>query len=194
MRSVTFACVAAVVLTAGSPLAAEAGDAPSAWVLCRGASTTPRAEKIAQCTKTIKDPKEPPEHKADAYLARGQYEALDAQLPRAVADFGKVIATRPEQPQAYVERCNAYQTMGKFEPAAADCTAAIARAPDDAATYLARGIAFHGNGESTKPSRITITISPPSRTTPSPSTTARSPTNRRAISKAPSATTTRRSA
>jgi tetratricopeptide (TPR) repeat protein len=84
-----------------------------------------------------------------AYLAhadRGRVLTINKDFDGALADFAEAERINPAWPQARLNRCLAYATMGKFDQALADCNSVIEKAPkyqfavvSRAETYLAKG-------------------------------------------------------
>src|SRR5689334_8808101 len=98
VRTRTIAAATSLTL-ALSTAPAHAGD------LCRGAPQNTAAQETAECSKVIADPGESKERKAGAYLNRGRIEALAAQFDRAISDFDRAIALKPDDATVYLERC-----------------------------------------------------------------------------------------
>jgi tetratricopeptide (TPR) repeat protein len=76
--------------------------------------------------------------------AHGDYAAAVALYSRAL---GAGDLSPLNRATAYLDRCNAYDLMGSFDRAIADCSTAVELSPTDGDTYADRCAAFNGKGD-----------------------------------------------
>lgn len=74
------------------------------------------------------------------YLTRGYAHRDKGDLDRAIADFDKAISVLPEYSYMLTDRCILLSMVGRHSEGLASCEAAIAKWPDQAGGYFARGI------------------------------------------------------
>lgn len=89
---------------------------------------------------------------AQAWYHRGwAYNQANFQHPdvaAAIADYSQAIALKPGYVAPRLERADAYQSGGAYEPAIADLTAAIALQPRVFYIHTRRGMAYQETGDS----------------------------------------------
>lgn len=96
---------------------------------------------IRGCSNLLKSGKLGKENRAIAHMRRaGAYSRTGNQV-RAVEDFSKAIAIRPNEAAAYHGRGLAFARMGRFDEAIADYDHAIAMLPGTADLHYLRGFA-----------------------------------------------------
>lgn len=74
------------------------------------------------------------------YLTRGYFHRNMGDLDHAIADFDKAISVLPEYSYMLTDRCVLLSMVGRHTEGLASCEAAIAKWPDQAGGYFARGI------------------------------------------------------
>ena len=85
-----------------------------------------------------------------AYLAhadRGRVLTINKDFEAAFADFSEAERINPAWPQARLNRCLAYTTMGQFDQALADCSSVIEKAPKYQFAVVSRAEAYLAKGD-----------------------------------------------
>ena len=93
------------------------------------------------------------EHKqacADTYYQRGLVHAQNGELDKAIEDYTKAIALKPDYADAYYNRGIAYRLKGDYERAIEDYTKAIELDSHNADAYYRRSRAWLYLGEEEK--------------------------------------------
>lgn len=96
-------------------------------------------ERIAACTRFLKDRNESAPRRALAYWLRGNTYFNTRDDDRAVADFSAAVRLDPKLSQAWRDRARANMVKGEFDRAIADYTRAIRLRPG-ALEYQTRGV------------------------------------------------------
>ena len=84
---------------------------------------------------------------AEEYFRRGVEAHQRGDFDRAIQDYSKAIALKPDLAEAYNNRGNAYREKGDYDRAIQDYTKAIALKPDLAEAYYNRGVAYGAKGD-----------------------------------------------
>ena len=72
------------------------------------------------------------------------------EFDKAIADFTAAVRCNPQFVEAYLDRGNAYEQLGKHDAAIADDTKVIQSYPRHAEAYYCRGVAYRKKGETAK--------------------------------------------
>jgi tetratricopeptide (TPR) repeat protein len=81
------------------------------------------------------------DRRADAYHRKGENE-------KALADYTRMIALKPENPKSWNSRGNLYHEMGEYDKAIADYTQCIPLSPPNYGSYWSnRGISYYEKGD-----------------------------------------------
>jgi tetratricopeptide (TPR) repeat protein len=81
------------------------------------------------------------ERRAIAYQYKGENE-------KALADYTRIIALRPQNPDSWNSRGNLYHELGEYDKAIADFTQCIPLSPEGYGTYWSnRGISYYKKGD-----------------------------------------------
>jgi tetratricopeptide (TPR) repeat protein len=147
-KGLTLLAAAVLMLAAGAP--------DDAWRRCAGAD--PDAA-LAACSAIIASGAESGARLAAAHYDRGiayrnksQYDRAhqgpdpDASLDRAIADYGRALALRPDYAEALANRAIAWFDRGEYDRSIADSDAAIRLRPDLAEAYNNRALAWYRQG------------------------------------------------
>jgi len=104
--------------------------------------------KIRGCTQIIRrGNKETKLYRAATYNMRGIAYGRKGYHARAVADFSKAIALKPDFSAAYYNRAEVYRDEGDFDSALADLGRAIEISPKLPRAYYKRAIAYKWIGD-----------------------------------------------
>ena len=155
MKMRRFSWLAVVVATALGGAAAAEED------LCAYGSGD---AAIADCTRAIQSGRFTGHALALKFSNRGVEWRLKNDYARAIADYDEAIRLDPKYPDAYYNRCIAYNRTQKYDLALPDCNRAIALGPaantlnatgqeqlssdrSKSDYYTQRGVAYHGRRE-----------------------------------------------
>jgi tetratricopeptide (TPR) repeat protein len=88
-----------------------------------------------------------PQRAYSAYVNRGRAFETSGQPDRALADYDKAVALKPNYYEAYVNRGVLRGEIGMFDKAMEDFNRSIALNPNNAEVYSNRGIAYALTGQ-----------------------------------------------
>ena len=74
-------------------------------------------------------------------------EEKHAAYEKAIMHYSRALKLKPDLPDAFINRGDAYLGKGDFDPALADFNKAIELNPNDADAYIIRGDAYLGKGD-----------------------------------------------
>lgn len=127
------------VAVAGAIAVGAAADEPEGWAACAGAEPQySLQQQIAGCTAYIAvNPNDQNGlfNRGHSYEAAGDYQ-------RAVSDYNRAIALKPDMAMAYEARGNSYYKLRQYDWAITDYSRAIALIPGNAEPYGNRGNAY----------------------------------------------------
>ncbi len=87
-------------------------------------------------------------HFAESFFERGLLLATrKREFGRAIGDFDKVLALKPDNVEALLFRADAYRQMGNVAPAMADLNRAVALEPSNPRAFFFRGLLNSSRGE-----------------------------------------------
>ena len=87
---------------------------------------------------------------ANTYYSQGLVHSKNGELDKAIKNYTKAIALKPDYAEAYYNRGIAYRLKGDYERAIADYTRTIELKPDYADAYYRRSRAWLHLGEEEK--------------------------------------------
>ncbi len=131
-----------VAITALSVVEPALAETPGQWATCTDSAAPSRDQQIAACTAVIRSRHPAKAELSVAYYNRGHAYAEKNWPVRALADFERALALRPNFPEAFVGRGEILAQRNKWRRAVWDYDRAIRLKPDFADAYADRAVAF----------------------------------------------------
>ena len=145
MSVLRFAIVAAGMVLAGSPAAAQ--ELKQLAQTCDATIASGPAERIAACTRLIDGRSLNAREASLAYMHRAWPESISGSLDQALDDLNEAVKLAPQSPIVRSERGFVQLRLGRLNAAIADYTIALQLDPRTVYAFYGRGIARLRNND-----------------------------------------------